>query len=192
MQFSGTVAVPNCTLASVVIWAEGAVGSDLYVDDVQVLDTSGGPINLITDGTFENGQGGWFGFNATTVGIDSTLAHSGTMSLKGAGMQSNGLLGRDIKALVAPGKKYTASAWVQLNTAAGSALAKWQTIQNCNSDASDSFPGLAFKTVSNGTWTQVTGTIDLSACATVNKLILFAGADSGDLNVDDVVLTAQP
>jgi GH35 family endo-1,4-beta-xylanase len=192
VQFSGTVAVPNCTLASVVIWAEGAVGSDLYVDDVQVLDSSGAPINLIADGTFENGQGSWFGFNATTVGVDSTLAHSGTMSLKGAGMLANGLLGRDIKALVAPGKKYTASAWVQLNTAAGSGLAKWQTIQNCNADASDSFPGLAFRTVSNGTWTQLTGTIDLSACTTLNKLILFAGADSGDLSLDDVVLTALP
>ncbi len=192
VQLSGTVAVPNCTLASVVIWAEGAVGSDLYVDDVQVLDSSGAPVNLITDGTFENGQGAWFGFNATSVSVDSTLAHSGSASLKGAGMQTSGLLGRDIEALVTPGKKYTASAWVQLNTAAGSALAKWQTIQNCNSDASDSFPGLAFSTVSNGTWTQVTGTIDLSACTTVNKLILFAGADSGDLNVDDVVLTAVP
>jgi hypothetical protein len=46
--------------------------------------------------------------------------------------------------------------------------------------------------VSNGTWTQLTGTIDLSACTTLNKLILFAGADSGDLSLDDVVLTALP
>lgn len=191
VKFAGTVAVPNCTIASVVIWVEGAVGSDLYVDDVQVLADVNGPVNLLTDGTFETGQGGWFGFNVTSVGVDSTLAHSGSKSLQGASMLQNGGLGRDILALVAPGKKYTASAWVQLNTTAGSGLAKWQTIQNCNG-GSDSFPGLQFKTASNGAWTQMTGTIDLSACTTVSKLILFAGADSGNLNVDDVVLTPLP
>ncbi|HEV8550404.1 MAG TPA: endo-1,4-beta-xylanase, partial [Polyangiaceae bacterium] len=191
VQFSGTLAVPNCTLASVVIWAEGAVGSDLYVDDVQVLAASDGPVNLIPDGTFENGQGNWFSFGSTAFGVDATLAHSGTKSLKGS-MQANGAIARDILALVAPGKKYTASAWVQLNNlASGSGLAKWQLIRNCNQE-SDSFPGLQFKTISTGGWVQVTGTVDLSTCTTINKMILFAGADAGDLSVDDVVLTPLP
>ena len=193
VQFSGTVSVPNCTIGQLLIWVEGGAGSDLFVDDVQVLDTSSAASNLISDGTFETGQGAWFGFNATTVGVSSTSAHSGTQSLKGGGMQPNGLLGRDIQALVTPGKKYTATAWVSVaNLAAGSGLAKWQTIQNCDAAASDSFPGLAFVTVNNGAWVQVSGTVDLSACTTINKLILFAGADSGDLFLDDVSLTPIP
>lgn len=192
-QFTGTVAVPNCTLTQLLFWVEGGAGADLFVDDVQVLDTSSDASNLITDGTFESGQGAWGGFGFGSLGVVATTSHSGAQSLKGTGMQQNGLIGRDIKALVTPGKKYTATAWVSVdNLAAGSGLAKWQTIQNCNADAGDSFPGLAFKTVSNGTWVQVTGTVDLTACTTVNKLILFAGADAGDLYLDDVSLVALP
>ncbi|HYP89722.1 MAG TPA: endo-1,4-beta-xylanase [Polyangiaceae bacterium] len=191
--FSGTVVVPNCTLTQLLVWVEGGAGSDLYVDDVQVLDSSSDPTNLLTDGTFEAGQGAWGGFGFTTLGVVSTASHSGTQSLKGSGMQQNGLIGRDIKALVTPGKKYTATAWVSVgDLAAGSGLAKWQTIQNCNADAGDSFPGLAFITVSNGQWVQVTGTVDLTACTTINKLVLFAGADSGSLYLDDVSLTPLP
>jgi hypothetical protein len=46
-------------------------------------------------------------------------------------------------------------------------------------------------TVSNGAWAQLSGTIDLSACTTVENLLLFVGADAGDLYVDDVTLIAQ-
>ena len=193
VQFTGTVAVPNCTLTQLLMWAEGATGPDLYVDDVEVLDTGAAPANLIPDGTFEAGQGAWFGFGLTTMGIDSTTFHSGAQSLKGGGMQPNGALARDIRALVQPGKRYTATAWVSVaNRPGGAGLAKWQTIRNCNADASDSFPGMAFPTVTNGSWVQVTGTIDLTACTTINKLILFAGADAGDLFLDDVSLTPLP
>jgi hypothetical protein len=192
VQFAGTVAVPNCTVTQLVLYVEGGAGADLYVDDVQVLDTVTTPANLIPDGAFEAGQGSWFASGATTFGVVSSSAHSGTQSLKGGGLAANALLGRDIKALVTPGKKYTASAWVSVNAAAGSGLAKWQTIRNCAGDAGDSYPGMAFPTVTNGSWVQVTGTIDLSACTTVNKLILFAGADSGDLYLDDVTLTPIP
>ena len=192
VQFSGNVVIPNCTVTQVLFWVEGGAGSDLYVDDVQILDDSGTSSNLITDGTFESGQGAWGGFGFTTIGV-SAPGHSGAMSLKGGGMQPNGAIARDIKALVQPGKRYTATAWVSVgNRTDGSGLAKWQTIRNCNADAGDSFPGMAFPTVANGAWVQVTGTIDLTACTTINKLILFAGADQGDLYLDDVSLTPLP
>lgn len=192
-ELSGTIAVPSCTLTQLLVWVEGGAGSELFIDDVQVLALSGASSNLITDGTFETGQGAWGGFGFETLGVVSTSAHSGAQSLKASGMQTNGLIGRDIAALVTPGKRYTATAWVSVgNLEAGSGLAKWQTIQNCNSDAGDSYPGLAFKTVSNGVWVEVSGTIDLSACTTLNKLILFAGADAGDLYLDDVSLTPLP
>jgi GH35 family endo-1,4-beta-xylanase len=192
-QFSGTVAVPNCTLTQLLFWVEGGAGADLFVDDVQILDSSAAASNLITDGTFESGsQGSWFAYNASSLAVVTTSAHLGTHSLKGTSMSPNGFIGRDIKSLVTAGKKYTATAWVSVgNLAAGSGLAKWQTAQSCNGGGT-SYPGMAFPTVSNGTWVKVTGTIDLSACTTIGQLTLFAGADSGDLYVDDVSLTPLP
>ena len=193
VQISGTVAVPNCTLQQLQFWVEGGAGADLYVDDVQLLDKSGAASNLITDGTFESGQGAWFGWGQSLLGVTNTSAHAGTQSLRGVAMTSGAAMARDIQALVTPGKRYQATAWVSVaNVAAGSELVKWQTVQNCNSDSSDSYPWLNGVTVSNGTWQQVSGVVDLTACASMNKLLLFAGADAGDLYVDDVTLTPAP
>jgi GH35 family endo-1,4-beta-xylanase len=191
-QIAGTVAVPNCTLTAIQIFVEGAAGADLYVDDVQVLDNSVSS-NLINDGTFESGQGAWGGWGFAGLGVTSTSKHGGNQSLLGSSLSSGAAISRDIKALVAAGKKYQATAWVSVaNRAAGSGLVKWQTVQNCNSDASDSYPWLNGTTVANGAWAQVSGVVDLSACTSVNKLVLFAGADEGDLYLDDVVLAPLP
>ena len=76
--------------------------------------------------------------------------------------------------------------------AAGSGAVKFQTVQSCNGAGSDSYPWLAGDTVSNGAWKQITGTVDLTACTSVEKLLLFVGADSGDLYLDDVALTPAP
>jgi hypothetical protein len=188
-KLSGTIAVPTCDLAQLQIYVEGGAGADLYVDDVQVVD-NGVVANLIPDGTFESGQGAWGGWGATIAVVTGT-AHSGSASLRGAGMTS-GAISRDIKSFVAPGKRYTATAWVSVaNVAAGSILVKWQTVQGCNGTG-DGYPWLAGATVSNGTWAKITGTVDLSACTTVDKLMLFTGADSGDVYIDDVELTALP
>jgi len=141
VQFSGTVAVPNCTLTQLQVFVEGGAGSSLFVDDVQILDNSGSPVNLITDGTFESGQGAWGGWGFGTLAPVSTSAHSGAQSLKGTGMQANGALSRDILALVAPGKRYQATAWVSVgNVAAGSEQVRLQTVQRCNGAAGDSYP----------------------------------------------------
>lgn len=193
VEFAGTIAIPNCTVSQVQLFVEGGVGADLFVDDVQILDDSGVATNLITDGTFESGQGAWGGWGYTSIGTVATSAHSGAQSLKGTALSANAALARDIKALVAPGKRYQATAWVSVgNLAAGSGAVKFQTIQSCNAVGSDSYPWLAGDTVTNGSWKQVTGTVDLTACTSVEKLMLFVGADSGDLYIDDVALTPLP
>lgn len=193
VRLSGTVAVPNCTLTQLQIYVEGAAGADLYIDDVQVLDDSATSSNLIPDGTFESGQGAWGGWGYTALAVTSTAAHAGTRSLLGSGMQANGALARDISALVTAGKRYQASAWVSVaNLAAGSGAVKFQTVQRCNEATSDSYPWLAGATVNNGAWAQITGTVDLTACTTLEKLQLFVGADAGDIYIDDVTLTPVP
>jgi len=189
-QFSGTIAVPNCTLANLQIYVEGDAGPDLYVDDVQVLQSVCAPTNLITDGTFESGQGGWFGFGESSLGVTNTSAHSGTYSLEAVGL-SSGAIARDISTYVTAGKKYQATAWVSVsNLTAGSGSVNWQTIQNCDSATTDSYPWLTGVTANNGAWVQATGVVDLTACTKINKLYLFAGAASGNLYIDDVSLTA--
>ena len=161
VQFSGTVAVPNCPLQMVQLFVEGGAGADLFVDDVQVIDNSGGPVNLITDGTFESGQGGWYGWGST-VSVVSTSAHGGSKSLQGAGMAS-GALARDIRTLVTPGKRYQATAWVSVgNVAAGSEQVRLQTVQRCNGASGDSYPWLQGDTVANGAWKQLSGVVDLT------------------------------
>ncbi len=190
-QFSGTVTVPDCNLTQLQFWVEGGVGADLYVDDVEITD-NGASSNLIADGTFESGQGAWGGWGYSSLSVVSTAAHSGSQSLLGASMTQYAALARDIKSLVSPGKRYLATAWVSVNQAAGSGAVKWQTVQSCNSVGTDSYPWLAGDQVTNGTWKQLSGTVDLSGCTSIEKLQLFAGADSGDLYLDDVTLTQVP
>ncbi len=191
-QISGVVAVPNCTVAQLQLMVEGGEGADLYLDDVRVVDNSLAG-NLITDGTFESSQGAWTGWSYTSLAVVNTTAHSGTQSLLAAGLQQNGAVARDIKAMVAPGKRYQASAWVSVGGIdAGAGSVKWQTVLSCNGIGTDSYPWLAGATVASGTWQQVVGTIDLTACTSVEKLLLFAGADAGDLYLDDATLTALP
>jgi hypothetical protein len=200
-KLSGTIAVPNCNLRQLQFWVEGADGSDptnrpladqIFIDDVQLLDNSSlcEPSNLITDGTFESGSSGaWGGWGQASRGVANTTAHSGTYAFTGTGM-NYGALARDIAALVTAGKKYQASAWVSVaNVSSGSLTVGWQTVQNCDAKG-DSYPWLAGATVSNGAWVQVTGIVDLTACTSITKLLLFAGAASGDLYIDDVSLTA--
>jgi GH35 family endo-1,4-beta-xylanase len=189
-QISGTLTVPNCTLTQFQFWVEGGAPADLYVDDVQVLATTGSA-NLVPDGAFESGPGSWFGWG-DTLGVTSTAAHSGTYSLEGSGM-SNGAIARDISGVVTPGKRYQATAWVSVSgLASGSGNVNWQNVERCNGATSDSYPWIAGATVTNGAWVQVTGVVDLTACTTISKLYLYAGAASGNLFIDDVTLTALP
>jgi GH35 family endo-1,4-beta-xylanase len=191
VQLAGSVAVPaNCTLTQLQLFVEGGAGSELYVDDVQVLEVTGASTNLLSDGSFESGQGAWGGWGYTTLGVVSSAAHSGAQSLRGAGM-TNGAIARDIRALVAAGKRYQATVWVAVGNLT-SAPVRLQTIQSCNATATDSYPWLAGDTVNNGAWKQLVGTVDLSACTSIEKLQLFVGADAGDLYLDDVTLTPLP
>ena len=192
VQLSSTLSVPNCTLKQMQFWVEGGAGADLYVDDVQLLDNSGGSANLINDGTFESGQGSWGGWGYSSLALANSKAHSGTSSLMGASMTANSAIARDIQGLVAPGKRYQATAWVTLGNLAAAAQVKWQTVQRCNAVTSDGFPWLAGATITPGEWTQLSGVVDLSGCTSVEKLLLFAGTGAGDLYIDDVTLTPLP
>jgi len=122
--------------------------------------------------------------------VDATLFHGGAQSLKTVAMTSGAAVARDIKAFVTPGSQYTATAWARVTTA--TSPLKFQVVQACDS-AADGYPTLQWiQTPVADTWTQVTGTIDVSTCTAVDKLILFVGHDDGDVYVDDVTLVLKP
>jgi hypothetical protein len=160
---------------------------------VQLIDQGGAPQNLISDGTFESGQGGWFSWNTTSLSTTTASAHSGASSLLGTGLSSGAAIARDVLSLVTPGTRYQATAWVSVgNLEGGSGPVRLQAVQRCDGAAGDSYPWLQGDTVNNGEWKQLVGTVDLSACSSVDNLLLFVGGDSGDLYVDDVTLTPLP
>jgi hypothetical protein len=112
-----------------------------------------------------------------SLAVTNTSGHAGLQSSMGAGMQKYGAIARDIKAFVTAGRCYQVTAWVSIGSlAAGSGSVKFQTVQSCNGTGSDSYPWLAGATVNNGVWQRVTGTVDLTACTTVEKLQLLVGA----------------
>lgn len=191
VEFAGDLSVPNCALTNVGFWLEGpGAGVDLYIDHVSARAQASA--NLVPDGTFESGVGAWNGWGYASLTAVNTAAHSGAQCLKGTTMSANSAIARDIKAFVTGGKKYQATAWVSVGgQASGSGSVKLQTVQNCDNKG-DSYPWLMGATVANGAWSQLSGTVDLSACTSVDKLLLFVGADSGDLYIDDVTLTPLP
>jgi hypothetical protein len=192
----GTFTIAKTGFAQVWVqegWTAGNPNADLYIDHVSIRPVVASNPNLIPDGTFESGQaGGWFSWNPSNPTVTSTTAHSGTNSLMRAGMQQYGGIGRDISGLVVIGKKYQASAWVNVGSVAGAkGFVKFQTAQTCGAP-NDGYPWLAGADVTPGTWQRVTGTVDLTSCTSITQLQLFVGADSGDLYVDDVELTLNP
>ena len=50
---------------------------------------------------------------------------------------------------------------------------------------------IRFRTDKNGSWKEVSGSIELSAGKTKIYLVLQQGASKGDLQIDDVSLTFQ-
>jgi GH35 family endo-1,4-beta-xylanase len=189
-RFYGLASIPNCSLQTIQLYVEGGT-ADLYVDDVQVFDTSGGA-NLTPDGTFETGTAsGWSTFGSA-LSVTSTVAHSGTYSALTSG--NGAAIQRNIQPLVTGGKLYLATGWVSVGSDVtnGSEQVKWQSAKSCDG-ASTTYPFYAGPTVTSGQWVQVTGLIDLTACTTVNSLSLYAQeASTGSLYLDDVSLIALP
>ncbi|HYQ29658.1 MAG TPA: carbohydrate binding domain-containing protein, partial [Polyangiaceae bacterium] len=170
--------------------------------------SGGGPTNLIPDGNFEGGKGAWGSFGFTTAAaVSTTLTHGGVQSLKAGTASVNAAITRDILPVVAPGKKYTATAYAYVvDPSATPGPLKFQTALGCNSRPTV-YPVVQWvSTATVNSWTTLTGTIDLTVCpvdlnaspptfeplTTLQKLVLQVGKDVGDLYVDDASLVLQP
>ena len=116
---AGTLNVPNCSLSSVVLYAEGpAAGVSMIVDDVAMwqLPTPEQP-NVIGNSGFESGTGGWFGFGPVTLESTTDRAHGGTRSARGSARTATwqGIATSLVGALT-PGATYSVRAFAQVGT----------------------------------------------------------------------------
>jgi GH35 family endo-1,4-beta-xylanase len=187
-ELKGTLNVPNCSnLSEVQIFAEGpAAGVDMYVDDVNVYIPT--VSNLLTDGTFESTQGGWFTWGSGTLALTSARAHGGAKSLAFTSRVGNGPIARSLMGIVQPGKSYQVSMWTSIG---GAATANVNMTSAIGCDGSDSYAWLASPVaVADGSWVKLSGTLNVPNCNLTNMLVYLEGPGTGiDMYVDDAVVT---
>jgi endo-1,4-beta-xylanase len=187
VELTGTLAVPDCALSEVTIYAEGpGAGIDLLVDDVSARAPAA--TNLIPDGTFESSVGSWFSWDGV-LSTTTALAHGGSRSLVSTGRAGNGPVARSLMGLVEPGKTYQVSFWVAVGNAASADVNLTRKF-SCDGQ-SDSYSWVVNPTaVASGTWVQLTGTMAVPSCTLTDALIYAEGPGAGvDLYVDDVTLS---
>jgi len=187
-ELSGTLSVPDCELTELLAYVEGPpAGVDLYVDDVSVRK----PIaaNLVSNGTFETGTSGWFGWGGT-LATSAARAHSGAQSLWVSNRTAGaGTAAYDLTSAVTAGSTYLTSFFVTIGGAASAPV-------NVTSKVSCSGAGDAYSWVSNssavsdGVWTELAGPLALPDCDLTQVLLYVEGPPEGvDLFVDDVIIS---
>lgn len=189
-EFSGDLVIPNCQVAGAWMLLEGpGAGVDLYLDHASIRQVLVSDPNLLPNSNFESTADGWTG-NGATASVVSSWFHAGSKSLSGVAASASTYpnLVRDIRALLTPGKKYQISAWVS-----GGAGGAWiQMVNNFGCPGSGAWtavkPGAW---VNGGTWSQISGTLDYSACTgAFSYAQLWVGGGAGaTIYVDDVSLT---
>lgn len=187
-ELRGTLNIPNCAnLSEVQIFAEGPpAGVDMYVDDVNVFIPT--ISNLLSDGTFESGQGSWFTWGTGNLAVTSARAHSGSKSLGFTSRVGNGPIARSLMGIVTPGKSYSVTMWTSIGGAA-SANVNMTSAIGCS--GTDSYAWLVNPTaVSDGQWVKMTGTLNVPNCSLTNALVYLEGPGTGiDMYVDDAVVS---
>jgi hypothetical protein len=187
VELKGTLNVPNCTLSEVTIYAEGpGAGIDLLIDNVSVRAPV--TVNLIPDGTFESGVGGWSTWNGT-LSTTTARAHGGSSSLVSTNRTGNGPVARSLMGLVTPGKTYQVTFWVSVGNAASANVNLTSKLQCQGGSAAYSW--VANPTaVTDGSWVKLSGALAVPSCTLADALIYAEGPGAGvDLYVDDVTLT---
>jgi len=182
-KLSGTLAVPDCMLNDIQIFAEGPNGGDLYLDHVSVRAKQAS--NIVSNGTFESGTSGWSTYSG--VASSSTArAHSGARSLLIGSRTGNAPAITNLTQVVTKGASYSASFWVSIG---GAASANVNLTQKIVCDGQTSYSWFVNPvTVNDGQWVELKGTLNIPNCNNLSEVQIFAeGPAAGvDLYVDDV------
>jgi hypothetical protein len=184
-ELKATLNVPNCALADVMVWAEGPdAGVDLYVDDVNIWI----PSNILPDGTFESGIGGWFTWNGT-LSTTTVTSHSGAQAAVLTNRTGNGPIARSLNGLAQAGKTYQVTFWATTGNTTSTSNVNLTRSLTCDGTTTYSWVG-GQVAVTPGVWSKLGGTMTLPACANMSNLMIYAeGPGAGvDLYVDDVTV----
>jgi endo-1,4-beta-xylanase len=189
-QLSGNLVIPDCELVDVAIYFEGSdVGVDVYIDDVRVVPPNN---NLVNDGGFESGIAGWSSWNGSTLSASTAQHRTGLQSLRATNRpDANQFAVYNLTSRVQAGNTYAVSAWV-LHTGAANDTVRLVGKVGCS--IGDTYPWLENDTaVVPGTWTQLSGNLQIpAACTVTDVVIFFEGTSPGsDVFVDDVSVTAS-
>jgi endo-1,4-beta-xylanase len=189
-QLSGNLVIPDCDLVDVAIYFEGSdVGVDVYIDDARVVPPDN---NLVTDGGFESGIAGWSSWNGSTLSASTAQHRTGLQSLRATSRpDANQFAVYNLTSRVQAGGTYAVSAWV-LHTGAANDTVRLVGKVGCSSG--DTYPWLENDTaVVPGTWTQLSGNLQIpAACTVTDVVIFFEGTSPGsDVFVDDVSASAS-
>lgn len=182
-KLSGTLAVPDCLLGDVQIFAEGPNGGDLYLDHVSVRAKQAS--NIVSNGTFESGTSGWYTYGGV-ASATSARAHSGSRSLLIGNRTGNAPAVTDLSQVVSKGASYSASFWVSIG---GAASANVNLTQKVTCDGVTSYSWFVSPvSVGEGQWVELEGSLNIPECNSLTEVQIFAeGPAAGvDLYVDDV------
>lgn len=182
-ELKGTLAIPDCDVTDVQIFAEGPAGGiDIYLDHVSLRAEQAA--NLVANGTFESGTAGWSTWNGGTLSASAARAHSGTRSLLVGNRTGNAPAATTLTNVV-PGATYEVSFWVSVGQAASANVNLTSKIV-CDGQASYAWL-VNPVAVADGQWTELKGSLSIPNCNVSEVQIYAEGPPAGvDLYVDDV------
>jgi glucuronoarabinoxylan endo-1,4-beta-xylanase len=149
-----------------------------------VIVAFAGDKNILTNPGFEKGREGWYDRTCAIEAVASPV-HSGTGSCKVINRLANWQgVKQSIFGKLAEGKVYKVSAWVKLDNAKSDVVAISVEQQD---DAGTKYIGVARDTVTDSTWTQLSGEFTLKVTGALSVLdVYFEGPAPGvNFYVDD-------
>ncbi len=187
VELAGELAIPDCALQEVLLYAEGPAASvNLYVDHVSVRPVAAA--NLVANGTFESGTSGWFSWNGGTLSQSSARFHGGTKSLLVTNRASNAPAATNLTSVVKAGGTYPVSLWVSIDSTDGTSKQINVTRKIACAGQSDSYAwvGNQVTVADDGQWVKISGTLTIPQCTLTDVQLYAEGGAGADLYIDDV------
>lgn len=186
-QYSAALVIPDCDLVDVAIFFEGTPpGIDVYLDDIEVVPPGE---NLVADGSFETGVAGWQSWAGATLLTSTAQARTGAQSLLATNRTNDAQFAvYSLTGRVTRNTTYSVTAWALIGGAATDTVRLAAKVECSGSDAQ--YPWLHNNTeVVPGSWTLLSGELQIPDCDVADALIFFEGTSAGtDVYLDDVAV----
>lgn len=189
LEMTGILAIPDCELTDLLIFAEGPGGGiDIYLDEVSVREIIT-VANIFPNSGFEEGNTyGWYSWDGT-IGLSQSQVHSGSSALEVSGRGGNGPAAYNWTSLVDAGTSYNVSMAVSALGEASSNFNVTQAIE-CVGDATQYTWLTSTSGLAEGEWAVLTGVLQIPDCELANLQIYLEGPNGGvNIYLDDIVVS---